>query len=255
MLRHAVVNGPTDRRREAESQLMSIRDADAVAPLVRVFGSDDRPQRMLLAHVLATISGPASTAALVKQILVEGDNDVRALVLEKLRERDEPGTVPRLIQALKANDLNVINRAAWALGNLNAVEAVPKLIPVLMSTDSQLVMVSPDELSPPTPAPGSGRNQQERPERGRDERPGGGTRGGCVRRDRGSLRCLRQQLAKPRDSPKPAVAVYTYKNAEVLNALYKADGTRLRIRRRRLGKLAAPVFNPNPKLGRKVPQP
>ena len=33
MLRHAVVNGPADRRREAESQLMSIRDADAVAPL------------------------------------------------------------------------------------------------------------------------------------------------------------------------------------------------------------------------------
>ena len=59
--------------------------------------------------------------------------------------------MPRLIQALRANDLNVINRAAWALGNLNALEAVPRLIPVLLSTDSQLVIVSPDEFSSPTP--------------------------------------------------------------------------------------------------------
>ena len=39
----------------------------------------------------------------------------------------------------------MINRAASAFGNLNAVEAVPKLIPVLVSTDAELVMLSPDE--------------------------------------------------------------------------------------------------------------
>ena len=61
---------------------------------------------------------------------------------DRLKERDEPGAVPQLIRALKSPDLNVINRAAWALGNLGAAEAVPKLIPVLVSTDMQIVMVS-----------------------------------------------------------------------------------------------------------------
>ena len=43
MLRQAIVNGPEDRRREAESQLMTIRDPEAVGPLVRVFGTDEPP--------------------------------------------------------------------------------------------------------------------------------------------------------------------------------------------------------------------
>ena len=58
LLRQAIINGPEDRRREAESQLMSIRDSDAVVPLVRVFGQDERPRRILLALVLSSIGGP-----------------------------------------------------------------------------------------------------------------------------------------------------------------------------------------------------
>ncbi len=253
MLRQAVVNGPADRRREAESQLMSIRDADAVGPLVRVFGNDDRPQRMLLAHVLATISGPVATAALVKQLLVEGDNDVRALVLEKLRERDEPGIVPRLIQALRANDLNVINRAAWALGNLNAVEAVPKLIPVLVSTDTQLVMVSPDEGAAPStpmvPVGISKNGQNVAVMNGPVVGPGVAAYGATVV----PYGAFANSLQGPRP-PEPAVAVYAYKNVEVLNALAKLTGQDFGFDAEAwLNWLSR--SNPNPKRARKVPQP
>jgi hypothetical protein len=147
VLRQAFVNGPADRRREAETQFMAIRDPDAVGPLVRVLGADLAPQRTLLAHVLSLIAGPASTAALVKQLLAESDAEVRALVFEKLKERDEPDIVPRLVRALTSNNILVLNRAAWALGNLGAVEAVPKLIPVLVTTESRLCVVSPDMLN------------------------------------------------------------------------------------------------------------
>ena len=41
MLRQAIVNGPEDRRREAETQLMAIRDVDAIKPLLRVLGGDE----------------------------------------------------------------------------------------------------------------------------------------------------------------------------------------------------------------------
>ena len=54
ILRQAIVNGPEDRRREAETQLMAIREAEAVGPLLRVLGNDDEPQqRILLAQVLS----------------------------------------------------------------------------------------------------------------------------------------------------------------------------------------------------------
>ena len=45
LLRQAILNGSNDRRREAEAQLMAIRDADAVVPLVRVFGEDEPARR------------------------------------------------------------------------------------------------------------------------------------------------------------------------------------------------------------------
>ena len=54
--------GRADRRREAESQLMAIRDPDAVVPLVRVFGQDEPRVASSLALVLSTIGGPEATA-------------------------------------------------------------------------------------------------------------------------------------------------------------------------------------------------
>src|SRR5262249_12319440 len=57
ILRQAIVNGPDDRRREAETQLMAIRDAAAVRPLIQVLGNDEPRQRILLAQVLAMIPG------------------------------------------------------------------------------------------------------------------------------------------------------------------------------------------------------
>ena len=37
-----------------------------------------------------------------------------------------------------------MNRAAWTLGNLGAVTAVPQLAGVLVTTEERIVMVSPD---------------------------------------------------------------------------------------------------------------
>src|SRR5262249_12082533 len=79
ILRQALINGSSDRRREAEAQLMAIRDPDAVVPLLRVLGQDEAPRRILLSLVLSTIAGPEATAALVQRILDESDSEVRAI--------------------------------------------------------------------------------------------------------------------------------------------------------------------------------
>ena len=86
ILRQAVVNGPEDRRREAEAQLMAIRDAEAVRPLLRVLGNDVPEQlRILLAHVLSKIPGKEATAGLVKQILAEPTDAVRLVIFDKVK--------------------------------------------------------------------------------------------------------------------------------------------------------------------------
>ena len=51
------------------------------------------------------------------------------MIFDKLKDRDDPAVVSQLVRALASSDIQVINRAAWTLGNLGAVEVVPRLIP------------------------------------------------------------------------------------------------------------------------------
>ena len=46
LLRQTIVNGPDDRRRDAELQLMEIRDPIAVTPLLQVLGGENVPLRI-----------------------------------------------------------------------------------------------------------------------------------------------------------------------------------------------------------------
>ena len=144
LMRHAIVNGPTDRRREAETQLMAIRDPDAVVPLYRVFAKDEPPLRILLAEVLSVIPDSAATAALGRMILAEPTTQVRSVIFEKLKDRDRPAVLKPLIRALNSSDITVINRAAWTLGNLGDAEVVPRLIPALLTTELHIVVVDPN---------------------------------------------------------------------------------------------------------------
>ena len=92
---------------------MAIRDPDAVVPLLRVFGQDDAPRRILLSLVLSTIAGPEATAGLVQRVLDEAESEVRGITFDHLRQRDDPRTAARFVRALGNPDVTVINRAAW----------------------------------------------------------------------------------------------------------------------------------------------
>ena len=139
LLRQAMVSSTNDRRREAEAELMQIKDVEAVFPLVRVLGRDEAPVRRMLAYILGGIDGKESARALVNMLLAEPDNDVRNSILDTLRKKEEPGVGPQLIKALGSENIKVINRAAWALGNLEVVAAVPRLVSVLVSSEEHIV--------------------------------------------------------------------------------------------------------------------
>lgn len=151
ILRQGLLSGIESRTRDAEAQLMAIREPAAVNPVVRTFGGDSDPAfRKLAARVLVGIPGPEASSALVNRLLAEGDDDVRAATMAELARSKELNVVPKLMQGLQSKSLAVVNRAAWALGNVKAVRAVPRLVPLLVSSEVQMVWV------PSQPPQGSG---------------------------------------------------------------------------------------------------
>lgn len=267
ILRQALINGNSDRRREAEAQLMAIRDADAVVPLLRVFGQDEAPRRILVAMVLATIAGPRATAAMVQRILDEPDAEVRSITFDHLRRRNDPRTASRLVRALGSEDIQVINRAAWALGNLNAVDSVPSLVGVLITSEDRIVVPDlsgggglPSPTIPVTP----GLTPRAYSNYGVVASGPPAVGPGAVAYPIG---VVPYYSAAPGFIPggtgvmpsKPIqdahVETYTYRNIEVLNALQKLTGQNFGYDIAAWRQWITRSFNPHPNPRRRVPQP
>ncbi|HEV3121182.1 MAG TPA: HEAT repeat domain-containing protein [Isosphaeraceae bacterium] len=141
VLRNALLEAGPEKRQAAQSQLAAIRDPVAVTPLVKTFSEDADALRTLLVRILGGIPGAEASQALVNRLLAETESGARQAALEELSHRNDSNIVPLLIRSLKSRDLAQVNRAAWALGNLNAVSAVPKLVPVLVIEDQKMVWV------------------------------------------------------------------------------------------------------------------
>ena len=142
LLRDAYLSGPESRSKDAEKRLLAIRETSAVGPVLRVLAGDENPMvRALAIRVLGGISGTEATSALVARLLAETEGAIRESTIPELARREPEDVVPRLIRALKSPQTDVINRAAWSLGQLNAKKAVPQLIPVLTTAFSRTEMV------------------------------------------------------------------------------------------------------------------
>lgn len=267
ILRQSIVAGSTDRRREAENELMKIGDSEAVVPLVRVLGKDEVPMRLLLAHALGGIAGKESAQALVNMILAEPEDQVRGAVLEKLKEREDAVVVPRLVNALGSPNIKVVNRAAWTLGNLGAVNAVPRLAGSLISTEERIVMVPQDGAAQNMNAPGLGLAPQMMAFNGSTiaylTPPAVGP--GVVAYGATSVPFYNPaQLngnnflvagSGPNRGPTLRAVTYAYENTEVLAALVKLTGQDFGYDSAAWRRWIKASFNPNPKPVREVPQP
>jgi len=259
ILRQAVVNGPADRKREAEAQLMAIREPEAVAPLLRALGNEEPEQRILLAHVLSVIPAREASSALVQQILAEPLSSVRSIIFDKLKDREDPGVVSRLVKALSSSDTRVINRAAWTLGSLEAVAAVPSLIPVLITTEQQIVMVQPggpntgpvggQDLSTSAPLAMNNNNAvvltPPAVSNGVVAYGATGVPTGLVLGNVGAQ--IRQ--------PEPRAVTFSYRNEEVLSALQKMTHQDFGYDIQAWRDWVSRQYNPEPRPARRVPQP
>lgn len=142
--------GAPAERAEAERQLRAIREPEAIVPLVNRLGHEAPALRLLLAEVLGAIDDPMATAGLVHRILKEVDEQIRRPTLDTLARRRDPEATDRLIAALEDDDPRVVGRAAAALAGLGAVEAVPKLVPKLVSIQHRIETI----LVPSAPSGG-----------------------------------------------------------------------------------------------------
>ncbi|MDR3634621.1 MAG: hypothetical protein P4L84_12520 [Isosphaeraceae bacterium] len=206
-LRQAVALGSERRAREAESQLLEIRDPVAVKPLMRVFSEDVDPLRVLLDRVLGVIPGPEAAAALVTRVLYEPVDDVRKTTFQQIEQRSEPNVLKLLVKALGSTNTAVVNRAAWTIAGLHAVSTVPDLIPALTTTQYNVVM------SGGTSSGGMGASSVT---------PGVAP-GGSLPSPTGALLSLGGGMSAPR-GPVPRLVPVTYQNVEVRNALAQLTG-------------------------------
>ena len=151
LLRDAYLSGPVERSRDAERRLMAIDEPVAIGPVLKVLGDDPIPGlRALASKVIGVIPGPEASTALVGRLLGEDDHDVRQETMEVLARREASEVIPLLVRGLRSSLHQVVNRAAWGLGNLNAVAAVPRLIPVLITYEQEVMMVNNPAANPPS---------------------------------------------------------------------------------------------------------
>jgi hypothetical protein len=137
----AFLEGTPVERAEAEQQLRQVNDPDAVVPLVNRLGRQGVELRLILTQLLGTIDDPMADSGLVHLLVREEDQQVRLSMLNELARRREPTVVPKLIRELGKSDPDRVGRAAWALAGLGATEAVPKLIPALVSVQKRVETV------------------------------------------------------------------------------------------------------------------
>ena len=225
------------------------------------WATTSRRCEFLLSQVLSNIPEEQATLGLVKQILAEPSPNVRPIIFEKLKERDRPTVVRSLSRALASEQIMVINRAAWTLNNLEAVEAVPALIRALLTYEQQIVMVPPNNsnvpqiggagalvpigvnnggaafMTPPVVAPGV-------------------VAFGTVSTPAYATAWPRAHRRRPDQHPaEPRVVTFTYRNTEVLAALQKLTGQDFDYNVPAWREWVSREFNPNPRPARRVPQP
>ena len=190
---------------------------------------------------------------------------MRSSVLERLKERDEPGIVPQLVKALGSENIKVVNRAAWTLGNLDAVNAVPRLAGSLISTEERIVLVPQDGGAQGVNAPGLAPQMMAfngssiayltPPAVG----PGVVAYGAVSAPFYNPAQLNGNNMlgvgSGPNRGPTLRAVTFSYENTEVLAALVKLTGQDFGYDAAAWRRWIKASFNPNPKPVRQVPQP
>ncbi|HEY1065610.1 MAG TPA: HEAT repeat domain-containing protein [Pirellulales bacterium] len=119
-----------------------IRDPLALKPLVaRLHAEGNRNMRTLYVQSINSIGGPSRIDLLGAISLCDRDEDVRVAALDCLRNARRPDVAAIYMSALRHPNPTIVNRAANALGILEAESAIPSLIDALVTLRNVRVSV------------------------------------------------------------------------------------------------------------------
>jgi len=129
-------------RREGRERILAIRDPLAILPLMRVLSEGECAAREVLVAALSEFPQDEATMNLAIIALTDDDERVRRSALIELKRRGDARVIPEFRRALQTDNDTLIRRAATALGVLQAREAVPELIDLLIARRRRPVEVS-----------------------------------------------------------------------------------------------------------------
>lgn len=129
---------------QGRALILEIRDPLAILPLVQVLSSGGAHCRALLVEVLREFPQDEATMNLGVLGLVDAHPVVREGAVAELARRNDPRIVAQYRQALRDGNDALVVRAAYGLGRLKAMEAVPDLVDVLTAARRRWVEVRVD---------------------------------------------------------------------------------------------------------------
>ncbi len=131
-IKQSMLDSTLERLVEAgRARVLAIDDPLAILPLAQVLSSGHTACRALLVEMLSRFSEDEATLNLAVLGLVDPDAGIRERAVAELRRRDDPRVVAQYRDAVCNGSDALVPRAARALGQLGAVEAVPDLIGAL----------------------------------------------------------------------------------------------------------------------------
>jgi hypothetical protein len=126
-----------DRRRQAEEDLLKIRDP-YVVKAISFYKEPKREKnptvRVLLVRVLKNIASPGAFDVLFDTALYDPSEEVRFEAIEALSDKKPQPIIRRIIEELGDGSNEIINRAAYALYYMDDKSAIGPLIDALIST-------------------------------------------------------------------------------------------------------------------------
>lgn len=143
------LNNPRrSRDREAETEIAMITDPHAVPALLKWL--DNEPEewtRRLLLETLQAIRHPDSVRTLVRLSIESPNPDERQQCIDYLLRRTEPVSLTPYVKRLtgKKNANVLVNRAAYALGQLGNPEAISPLIDALTTEHKYVTRKGSDQ--------------------------------------------------------------------------------------------------------------
>lgn len=129
-------------------QLRAVTNPAALEAITDRLRRENDPQiRILYVQAMGKIASPAAMGDLASVAMVDDDYEVRLTALERIAAGNEatPSAIRHFRRSLFHSDNTVVNRAASALGYLNATEAIGDLINTLVTRHQRTVVENADK--------------------------------------------------------------------------------------------------------------